>query len=127
MLSLIRPCIAAGKPVHGILLGVAPSQDASDHEEYDIFRFGDPNLNLHLQLESWQKGHSRGRKVYPSIPNNRFSSEGSQYAAARSVTDGRRAFTILSLTHICAQIVDSRAGQDYDRMNLGPDVYHARM
>ena len=35
-------------------LGVAPSQDASDHQEYHIFRSGDPNLNLHLPLESWE-------------------------------------------------------------------------
>ncbi len=27
-----------------------PSQDASDHQEYDIFRLGDPELNLHFPL-----------------------------------------------------------------------------
>ena len=31
-------------------LGVAPSQDSSDHQNCYIFRIGDPNLNLHLPL-----------------------------------------------------------------------------
>ena len=33
----------------GIDLGVGPpSQDASEHQDYYMFRFGDPELNLHL-------------------------------------------------------------------------------
>ena len=32
------------------VLDVAPSQDSSDHQDYYIFRIGDPNLNLHLPL-----------------------------------------------------------------------------
>ena len=34
------------------MLGVAPSQDASDHQNYSIFRFGVSYPNLHLPLES---------------------------------------------------------------------------
>ncbi len=36
------------------MLGVAPSQDSSDHQIYYIFRLGNPNLNLYLPLESWE-------------------------------------------------------------------------
>ena len=32
------------------ILGVAPSQDASDHQDSYMFRIGNPNLNLHLPL-----------------------------------------------------------------------------
>ena len=35
-------------------LGVAPSQDASDPQDYEPFLIRDPNLNLHLPLESWE-------------------------------------------------------------------------
>ena len=30
------------------MLDVAPSQDASDHQDYYILKKGNPNLNLHL-------------------------------------------------------------------------------
>ena len=33
-----------------INLGVAPSQYSSDHQDYYIFRLGDPNLNIHFPL-----------------------------------------------------------------------------
>ena len=50
--------------IHGYDLGVAPSQDASDRQDYYIFRIGDPNLNLHLQLASWEgatpEGYDKG-------------------------------------------------------------------
>ncbi len=36
-------------------LGVAPSQDASDHQDDNyIFRIGDPELNFHFPLASWE-------------------------------------------------------------------------
>ena len=35
-----------------IMLGVAPFQDASDHQDYEPFLIGNPELNLHLPLES---------------------------------------------------------------------------
>ena len=34
--------------VKGMCWGVAPSQDASHHQDYEIFLVGDPELNLHL-------------------------------------------------------------------------------
>ena len=33
-----------------IILGCPPAQDASHHQDYYIFRLGDPNLKLHLPL-----------------------------------------------------------------------------
>ena len=33
-------------------LDVAPSQDSSDHQDYEPFLVGNPNLNLHIPLES---------------------------------------------------------------------------
>ena len=36
------------------MLGVAPSQDSSDHQDYEPFLIGNPNLNLHLPLEYWE-------------------------------------------------------------------------
>ena len=35
-------------------LGVAPSHDASDHQDYYTFRIGDPELNLRFPLASWE-------------------------------------------------------------------------
>ncbi len=35
-------------------LGLAQSNSNSDHHKYHVFRLGDPNLNLHLPLESWE-------------------------------------------------------------------------
>ena len=34
--------------LHVYILGCPPSQDASHHQEYYIFRIGNPELNLHL-------------------------------------------------------------------------------
>ena len=33
-----------------IFLGVAPSQDSSDHQDYETFLVGAPELNLHFPL-----------------------------------------------------------------------------
>ncbi len=38
------------------MLGCPPAQDSSHHQDYDIFRLGNPNLNLHLPLEYWEGG-----------------------------------------------------------------------
>ena len=35
-------------------LGMAPSQDASDHQDCEPFWVGNPDLNLYLPLESWE-------------------------------------------------------------------------
>ncbi len=41
-------------------LGCPPSQVASHNQDHCIFRFGDPNLNLHLPLAYWEGGQSKG-------------------------------------------------------------------
>ena len=38
----------------GYHLGCTPAQDSSHHQDCYVFRIGDPNLNLHLPLESWE-------------------------------------------------------------------------
>ena len=43
------------------MLGCPPSQDSSHHQDYYAFRLGDPELNIHLPLESWEGGQP---KVY---------------------------------------------------------------
>ena len=41
-------------------MGCPPSQDSSHHQDfYYIFRIGDPNLNLHLPLASWEWGQPK--------------------------------------------------------------------
>ena len=42
------------------ILGCPPSQYASHHQDYYIFRIGDPNLNLHLPQASWEGGQPKG-------------------------------------------------------------------
>ena len=42
------------KPIYD--LGLPPTQDSSHHQDYYIFRIGNPNLNLHLPLASWVGG-----------------------------------------------------------------------
>ena len=37
-------------------LGCPPSQDSSHHQDYEPFLVGNPNLNLHLPLASWEGG-----------------------------------------------------------------------
>ena len=37
-------------------LGCPPAQDAISSLKYFHFRLGDPDLNLHLPLESWEGG-----------------------------------------------------------------------
>ena len=37
-------------------LGLPPTQDSSHHQDYEPFLVGNPNLNLHLPLESWGPG-----------------------------------------------------------------------
>ena len=44
---------------YGYSLGCTPAQDASHHQHYYIFRCGDPELNLHLPLESWEGGQPK--------------------------------------------------------------------
>ena len=44
-------------------LGVAPSQDASHHQDYEPFLVGNPYcINLHLPLASWEGGQPN---IYP--------------------------------------------------------------
>ena len=43
---------------------VVPLPSNSDHQDCFMFRIGDPNLNLHLPLESWEGGQL---KVYEWI------------------------------------------------------------
>ncbi len=40
------------------ILDVAPSQDASHHQDYEPFLVGNPNLNLHFPLLLWG-GHTQ--------------------------------------------------------------------
>ncbi len=49
------------------LNGLPPTQDASHHQDYEPFLVGNPNLNLHLPLESWVGGRSN---VYLTNTNN---------------------------------------------------------
>ena len=44
-------------------LGCPPAQDASHNQEYDIFRLGDPNLNLHFPLASWEGGQPKSYRL----------------------------------------------------------------
>ena len=51
-----------------------PTQDSSHHQDYEPFLEGNPNLNLHLRLESWVGGVDRKdtpkKKINnPSLPN----------------------------------------------------------
>ena len=48
------------------ILGVAPSQDSSDHQDYYMFRLGDSELNLHFPLES-REGAISNVYLYKSI------------------------------------------------------------
>ena len=41
------------------ILGLPPTQDSSHHQDYYIFRIGNPDLNLHLPLASWVGGRSK--------------------------------------------------------------------
>ena len=64
---------------------VWPPHSNGDHQEYNIFRIGDPNLNLHLPLESWEGAtpprHTNGSlgiqqgSKYFSGPAGEFPSE----------------------------------------------------
>ena len=40
-------------------LGCPPSQDSSHHQDYETFLVGDPDLNLHLPLASWEGGQPK--------------------------------------------------------------------
>ena len=45
-----------GEGVH--ILGCLPAQDAVHHQDDIIFLVGDPDLNLYLQLASWEGAHN---------------------------------------------------------------------
>ncbi len=49
------------KEKHWTTLGCPPAQDASHHQDYYIFRIGDPNLNPHLPLASWEGGQPKNQ------------------------------------------------------------------
>ena len=41
-------------------VGLSPLLSKSHHQDCYVFRLGDPNLNLHLPLESWEGGQPKG-------------------------------------------------------------------
>ena len=42
---------------------VVPPPSNSHHQDYCIFRLGDPNLNLHLPLASWEGATPKISKI----------------------------------------------------------------
>ena len=51
------------------MLDVAPSQDASDHQDYYMFRIGDSELNLHFPLLQGG-GHIQYIYIYMDVSQN---------------------------------------------------------
>ena len=49
-LKLVEECMQSSLAI----LWVVPLPSNSHHQDYSVFRIGDPELNLHLPLASWE-------------------------------------------------------------------------